>query len=112
MLADGGAAHRKGIAGVHPGAGVGGEESAVVGGLSRLGIDLDLTAAKGRIAVLGGEQIGVDLDVGDGRFGRERSIVVAALKTVDGEGGAGGVAAGGCGHLLKLAEKVVRVVGE
>ncbi len=109
LLADGGFAGGEGIAGVHPGAAVGGEEGAVVGVLAGLGVDLDAAAVEGRLAVLGGEVVGVDLDVGDGALGRESA---AALEAVDGDGGVGGIAAGCGGELLELAEEVVGVVGE
>ena len=109
LLADGGAAEREGVAGVHPLAAVGGEEGAVEGGGSGLGVNFDAAAFIGGLAVFGGEEVGVDLDEGDGAFGGQWAV---ALEAVDGDGGVGGVGAGGGGELLELAGEVVRVVGE
>lgn len=112
LLPDGGAADREGVAGIHPGTGVGGEDRSMEGGLTGLGIDLDLAAVEGWIPVLRGEQIGVDLDVTDRGFRRESAVVVTTLKAVDGQGRVRWVATSSSGHLLKLAEEIVGVVGE
>ncbi len=109
LLADGGLRGGERVLGVLEGAAVGGKERSVEDLLARLGVDLDTASFKGRLAVLGGELVGVDLDVGDGGFGRQ---IARALEAVDGDGGVGGAAAGEGGELLELAEEVVGVVGE
>jgi hypothetical protein len=109
LLADGGFAGGERIAGVDPGTADGGEEGAVVGLLAGLGVDLDAAAVEGGLAVLGGELVGIDLDVGDGALGRETAAV---LKSVDGDSGVGGISSGCGGELLEFAEEVVGVVGE
>jgi len=53
LLAERGGAGGERVAGVHPGAGVGGEERAVEAGLAGFGVDLDSSSAEGRLAVFG-----------------------------------------------------------
>jgi len=64
------------------------------------------------LVVLGGEEVGVNLDVGDGAFGRQRGVTIAASEAVDGDSGIRGCTAGGRRHLLELTEEVVWVVSK
>ena len=81
----------------------------MVGLLACLGVDLVVGSIEGRLAVLGGVLVGIDLDVCDGTLGRQSA---GALKSVDGDDYVGGIAAHRRGQLLKLAQEVVRIVGE
>ena len=110
LLADGAlGGGGEGIAGVHPGRGIGGEKSAVVIFGAGFGVDLDAPTAERRLTVFRGKEVGRDVDVGDGVFGRDRGGI---LEAVDGNGGAAGAAAGCSGELLQLAQQVVGVVGK
>jgi hypothetical protein len=68
-----------------------------------------VTAFKGRLAVLRGEEVRVDLNAGDGGLGREWAVV---LEAVDGDDGAGRRSPGGRGQLLEFALQVVGEGGE
>ena len=109
LLAGGGRRVGKGIAGIHELGRVGGKQRAVEVFGSGLGVDLNVTALKGRLAVLRGEEVRVDLDASDGGLGREWAVV---LEAVDGDDGSGRRSPSGRGQLLKFPLQVVGIVGE
>src|SRR6185503_2853815 len=83
-------ARSEGVARVHPRTAVVAEERAVVRLCAGLGIDLNAAAVERRLAVFGGEEVGIHLDIGDGVLRRH---VRGVLKSIDGDGCVGWIAA-------------------